>query len=67
MNASTVAQPNPVPPALALLHCNKSKLRRNYLTNCQGEDISNYRIALWRATTPIAADWRERGVRRYHA
>jgi hypothetical protein len=39
-----------------LLHCNRVALRRNFLTNCQAKDISNYRIALWRATSPIAAD-----------
>src|SRR5436853_211332 len=38
-----------------LLHCNRSAARQNFPTNCQPNDISNYRIPLWRATSACAA------------
>jgi len=38
-----------------LLHRNRSAVRQNFPTNCQPNDISNYPIALRRATSARAA------------
>jgi hypothetical protein len=51
---------------MLVLHRNKAPARRNFPTNCQAKDISNYRIALRRATLTGAA-YGAVGVRRYHA
>jgi hypothetical protein len=54
--------------AIGLLHCNRAKVAAKFSpTNCQAKDISTYRIALWRTTSPSCHRWRACGVRRYHA